>query len=255
MFYRKVTLLFAVICSVFISRAEQPASIIDFGPAKKSIEVSVHILAGSSGVIQNYKATFPEIKNLNSNMSIAPGIGARATFGLRDYLGITTEANFQSYGYNMDMAVLDDDDSRSMSSVFVNNRMYYFNIPVCMTLRMNVARSVRWNIDLGAYYSYGFAGRQKQDIYHAEISQIGQLVAEKVEIKSDYFRSNATFQNAFKRGDIGIHFGSSLDFGPHLSVGFRLQTGLKNIAYTPSGIKNPAVRNIALQGMLGWRFN
>lgn len=60
MFYRKVTLLFAVICSVIISRAEQPASIIDFGPAKKLIEVRVHILAGGSGVIQNYKSTFPK---------------------------------------------------------------------------------------------------------------------------------------------------------------------------------------------------
>lgn len=231
-----------------------PENFIDFSPAKQPLEIRVHLLVGGNTVLQNYRKTFPVIQNLNSNMGIAPGAGARVTFGLRQYLGLTTEANILCYGYNMDMAVISDDGSRSMSALFVNNRFWYFNVPVCMTMRFNVAHSVRWNVDLGLYYSYGLGGRQRQSIYHAEKSEIGQLVAEKVEIKSDYFHSAATFQNSFHRSDIGLHFGSSLDFGPHLSVGFRLQSGFKNVAYCNDGLRTPSIHNIALHGMLGWRF-
>lgn len=187
-------------------------------------------------------------------MGFSSGVGGRVTFGLREYLGLTTQANVLCNNYNMDMAVVAGDGSESMSALFINSRSYYFNVPVCMTLRLNVARSVRWNIDLGAYYSYGFAGRQKQTIYYAEISQIGQLVSERIDIKTDYFNSAATFQNSFRRSDIGIHFGTSLNFGPHLCVGFQLQNGFKNISFTQSGLKNPRISNFAMHGMLEWRF-
>lgn len=236
------------------SVASTSAVLLDTDKAKKPIETGIHVIAGGSSIIQNYRSTFPEIRNLDSNIGFSSGIGGRVTFGLREYLGLTTQANILFNNHNMDMAVVSGDGSESMSALFIDSRAFYFNVPVCMTLRLNVAHSVRWNIDLGVYYSYGFAGRQRQTIYYAEISQIGQMVSERIDIKTDYFNSTATFQNSFHRSDIGIHFGTSLNFGPHLCVGFQLQKGFKNISFTQSGIKNPRITNFTLHGMLGWRF-
>lgn len=242
-----------LLCGTSIFAASPTTPFFSTEPAQKFIEPSVHLLGGGSSIAHNYKSVFPEIENLNTNMGALYGVGARATFGLRDFLGLTTEINVIGRHYNVDMSVIGEDKS-GMGTVFVNSSNYVINIPVLVTLRFNVARSVRWNIDLGPYYSYGFAGQQHQEIYVGRLNELGQIVAERMEVKTDYYNSSATFQNSFRRGDIGVHVGTSLDFGPHFTIGGRIQTGLKNISYTPSGIKNPSVRNFNLAGCLGWRF-
>lgn len=74
------------------------------------------------------------------------GLGAKAVFGIRDFFGIGTAANFFWNQYNIDMAVVGADNT-SMSAVFVNNRNFTFNVPVFVSFRFNVAHSVRWNVD------------------------------------------------------------------------------------------------------------
>ncbi len=242
---------FCALCTIITNAADR-----DFfqrGPAPQFLETEVHILAGSATVINSYKSCFPQIENLRTNMGHAAGIGARGVFGLRDYLGLGTELNIINSSYTMDMAVVST-ATQSMSAVYLNNSMWYLNIPVFVSIRFNVAHSVRWSVDGGAYYAFGFAGRQHQVIYRGAINALDELVMEKVDAKTDYFHSESTFENIFLRGDIGAYFGTALNFGPHLAVGFRAQIGIKNTASTPNGVEHPSVRNVSFTGTLGYRF-
>ncbi len=225
---------------------------VDFSKAKRTLEVDVHALGGVSTMAQNYESKFPQIQNLNVNMGASLGVGARAVFGLREYFGFGTAFDLMLNNNNIDMAVLGDDNS-SMSSVFIDNRFYYINIPLFVSFRFNVARNVRWNVDAGFYYAYGFAGTQKQRIYRTELNEMDEFVAQMVNIKTDYFHSPDTFINSFNRGDIGFHMATSLNFGRHLLVGMKFQAGMKNSA-RQNGLINPSVRNVYLHAVVGYRF-
>lgn len=228
------------------------ADFVDFTPSDRLVEVDAHAIGGASSVMQNYKSCFPQIQNLNVNMGASLGIGARAVFGLRGYLGFGTAIDVTLNNYNVDMAVMGTDRA-SMSAVFIDNHTYKVNVPVFVSFRFNVDRSVRWNVDVGVYYSYGFAGTQKQNIYRADINEMEELVSQKLNVKTDYYHSENTFINSFNRGDIGLHVATSLNFGPHLLVGVRAQTGLKNSA-RPNGVRNPMIRNYDFHAVLGYRF-
>lgn len=228
------------------------ADFVDFKRPAQFIETDVHVLGGINTLVQNYQSKFPQIQNLNMNMGASLGVGARAVFGIRGYLGVGTAIDLTVNNNNMDMAIVGS-DQLSMSSVFIDNRTYQVTVPVFMSFRFNVDRSVRWNIDLGMYYAYGFAGKQKQRIYRAEINEMDELVPQRVDIKTDYYHSPSTFINSFNRGDIGLHLGTSLNFGPHLFVGLQFRVGAKNSA-RKSGVVNPSVHNLNFHGVLGYRF-
>lgn len=246
----------AVTMLTFLFSMWQPMSaaenFVDFGPAHKLIEVTVQGLGGGSSVTQNYQKIFPQIQNLNVNMGNSWGLGAKAVFGIRDYLGFGTALNVMLNHYNIDLTVVDADNS-SMNAVFVNNRNFTINVPIFMSARFNVAYSVRWNVDFGMYYAYGFAGRQRQQIYRAEINAMDELVPELENVKTDYYHSPRTLFNVFNRGDIGLHLASSLNFGPHLMVGVQSQFGLKNSA-RQTQIDKSSVHNFSLLALIGYRF-
>ncbi len=137
---------------------------VDFGPAEKFIEPEIHVLAGSSSVTQNYRSCFPEIKDLNINMGFSGGIGGSAVFGLSNFLGLGTSLDIMVNNYNVDMAVVGP-NNLSVSSLFINNRAYYLNIPVFVSFRFNPMRSMRWILNAGFYYGFGFAGYQHRQTY------------------------------------------------------------------------------------------
>lgn len=250
--FRASQFLAALIIAVSCIPTYGQDKFLDYGPAKSLLEIELHTLAGGSTVTQNYNKIYSRIQKQNVNMGNSWGIGAKAVFGLRDFLGIGTSANLMWNQYNIDMAVVGS-DNMSMSAVFIDNNNFTFNVPIFVSFRFNVAHSVRWNVDGGFYYSYGFAGKQKQKIYRAEINAMDELVPEIQTVSTDYYHSPRTLFNVFNRGDIGIHLATSLNFGPHLSVGFQTQYGLKNSARN-NGIDKPSVHNYSLHGMIGYRF-
>lgn len=240
-----------LLCSIG-ANGQEPA-FFQRGPAPKFIETEVHAIAGTATVISNYKSCFPQIENMRTNMGHVLGLGARGVFGLRDYLGFGTEINLIHSSYTMDMAVVSP-GTQTMSAVYLNNDMWYANIPVFVSFRFNVAHSVRWNVDCGAYYAFGFAGKQRQVLYRGSVNALDEFVMEKIDRKMDYFHCDDTFENVFLRGDIGFYLGTSLNFGPHLVVGCKAQIGVKNTASSPNGVEHPQVHNVNFAGTLGYRF-
>lgn len=227
--------------------------VLDTAPASRLIEVDAHIIGGGGSVTQNYCSLFPQIENLNVNMGSHFGIGARAVFGIREYLGFGTAIDFTLANYDMDMLVVGDQPRQGISAVYLSNRIYRVNVPVFVSLRMKIDKSVRWNIDAGIYYAYGLGGRQKQKIFRGELNALGELVTQRESVATDYYHSSGTFVNVYNRGDIGLHLATSLNFGPHLLVGGQFQYGLKNSARA-TGVVSPRVNNLSVNAILGYRF-
>lgn len=247
----KISLLtvLALLCSSLTLHSED---FVDFSPAKQSLELEAHAIAGTSGVIQNYESLFPQIQNMNANMGASLGIGFRAVFGFREYFGLGTAINVTLNNYNTNIAVLGS-DNRSMSSVYIDNQFYSVNFPVFLSFRFNVDKTVRWSVDAGLYYAYGFAGTQKQRIYRAEVNAMDELVPQLVNIKTDYYHSRETFINGYNRGDIGLHLATQVNFGNHFLVGLQYQFGFKNSSQA-IGVVNPSIHNNLLHAKVGYRF-
>lgn len=232
--------------------AAKSQSFVDFGPAERFIEPEIHLLAGASSVTQNYQSCFSEIKDLNINMGYSMGVGAAATFGLTNFIGLGTAMDIMVHNYNIDMAVVGP-SNLSVSSLFIDNRAYYLNVPVFMSFRFNPLHSIRWVVNAGFYYGFGFAGHQNRHTYRAELNDMQQLVPQSEKVETDYFHSPSTFLNKFYRGDFGLHLATEIHCGPHLSVGGRFQIGAKNIS-EKSGVKNPNIHNYAIHALIGYRF-
>lgn len=236
----------------FVPSRAKADGFISFAPAKQFVELDVHILAGGTGITQNYQKSFPQIRELNSSMGAAYGVGAGAVFGFSSFLGLGTQLNLTTCHNKLDMAV-SNDDATSVSNIFISNRYLYANIPVYLSFRFNLLGALRWNVDAGFYYAYGLTGKQKQTIYNSTVNDLGQLVPRVVETKPDYFHSEATFINAFYRSDIGLHLATGLQFGSHITLGCQFQIGFKNVAYT-SGLVNPNIHNTNIMASLGYKF-
>lgn len=228
---------------------------VDHGPAPRFIEPQIHIWYGGSLVTENYMSCFNEISQMNSNPGSNIGLGGVAVFGISDFVGLGTELNVTLSKYRTDFAV-SNNTVTSVSNIFLRNRAWYFNIPVYVQFRFNVDTRVRWNIDAGMYYSYGFSGSQSQSIYSAQINDLSQLVSVKINSKPNYFNNSDTFINSYHRGDIGLHLATALTFSRKYSVGARMNLGFKNISYIMNNawIDNPNIHNFNFAVVLGRTF-
>lgn len=248
---RTIISLIVLISTVFAGKAE---GFIDYGPAPRFLDLEVHGIVGSSMITENYLGCFPEINQMNTSPGTSVGIGAAAVFGIRNWLGLGTEINFQRNHYRIDMAVSANDGS-SISNIFLRNSASYIQIPLYMQFRFNVARNVRWRVDAGIYYAYGMSGSQRQDIYNAQVNSLGQLVSTVLSTKPGYFGDGSTFIHAFRRSDIGLHIATSIRFH-RFSVGGRINVGFKNIAYIPDGrgIVTPNIHNLSYAFTVGYQL-
>lgn len=241
---------FLVAAAAVVSASAQ--QFVDKGAPASLLETDVHFLIGGSAQTQNYMSSFAPIREINTTMGAAWGVGATGEINLRNFLAIGTQLNVFQGNNRLDIAV-SNDNATNMSNVFLRNRYYYFNVPVYMSFRFNVTRGLRWNVDGGLYYQYGFAGSQKQSVYSSMVNELGQLVNRVVVTKPSFFDDNGTFINQFRRSDIGLHIATSLLFVRKFSFGVVGTFGFKNISYT-SGIVNPNIHNITLMASLGYHF-
>ncbi|MCM1110280.1 MAG: PorT family protein [Clostridium sp.] len=224
----------------------------DKSPAKNFLETGLQFLIGGSAQTQNYTGCFNEVREVNTSMGTAWGVGATATFGIRGYLALGTELNIVVNNNRTDIAT-SNDNATSVSNIFLRNRYYYANIPVYMSFRFNLAPKIRWDVDAGLYYSYGFGGSQRQTVYNSQVNALGELVNRVVTTKPSFFNNSATFINEYYRGDIGLHLATGLTVARRYRIGVRSQIGMKNISHT-SGLVNPRIHNINLMLTLGYHF-
>lgn len=225
---------------------------VNTAPAERFVDFDIHLSAGGSGITQNYASKFEQIRELTNSMGAQYGVGASAVFSFNSFVGFGTELNLLLNHARVNMMVASGQSS-TVSSIFLRNRSVYANIPVFMRFRFSISDAVKWDVMGGVYYSYGISGKQKQSIYNASLNSLDQLVPQMVMSEPDFFNCSSTFINSFRRSDYGLHLGTGIRFGKHISVGFICQLGLKNISFT-SGLVNPSIHNYSVSGRIGYVF-
>lgn len=240
---RPIILTIALAIAVIASAQQSP------------IRLGVHALAGGSTVTQNYKGCFPEISQLNVSAAFAWGVGASALFPLKGRVSLGTEFNVVVSNNDIDLAVNDNNVSTGLSNVYLRNRYAYIDIPVYISWGWNLGSYMRWNVDTGMYYAYGFAGSQKQTIYNARMNALDQIVTQTIKTKPSYFHDWDTYPNTFNRGDFGVHIGTGLTISSHYRLAVSGEIGLKNVSTVgASGVVNPNVHNGRFLVELGYIF-
>lgn len=251
---RKSTLTTAIAALLALCTAGSVAAqgFVNTAPAERFVDFDIHLSAGGSGIIQNYASKFEQIRELTNSMGVQYGVGASAVFSFNSLVGLGTELNILLNHTRLNMMVASGQSS-TVSSIFLRNNSVYVNVPVFMRFRFSISDAVKWDVMGGAYYSYGISGKQKQSIYNASLNSLDQLVPQMVMSEPDYFNSASTFISSYRRSDYGIHMGTGLRLGNHISVGFICQLGLKNISFT-SGLVNPSIHNYSVSGRVGYVF-
>ncbi len=234
-----------------VAKASGP-EMVDRGRAEKFLDIDVHLLAGGSYMTENYTTCYPDISDLNTSMRPAFGAGVGARFNIRNFIGLGTEINFTSNGFNMDMAVIGS-GGQSVSNVFQRNTYYKVDFPVYVTFLFNLSDAVRWNVDSGLYYGYGIAGKQKSTIYDTRSNELGQLMMSVTQYDADFYKDHRAFINSYDRGDIGLHLATGLTFSGHLRVGIRAHIGMSNLANS-IGLVRPDSHTMDFMATVGWQF-
>lgn len=240
--------------SMLIPQHSSAATFFDAGPADEFLEIGVHGLVGTSTLLQNYQSCYPAITSIDMSPGFAGGVGGTVSFGLRNYLALSTELNFMARNSSVSMAFRGTDGIPT-SAIHLSNRSYSFEVPVYISIRFNLSDNVRWNLHGGFFYSLGISGHQHQSVFSSYINELGQMVNIYEKVKTGYYNDPDAFINSMYRSDWGLMAGTSIDVWKHVTVGFRAMFGLKNVANdSEAGIVNPKVRNLAALGTVGWRF-
>lgn len=249
---RLASLILSLLAAAFIVVPVNAGDFIDYGPARNFLDLEFHGFVGGTMVTENYLSCFPELSQMNTAPGASTGIGATAVFGFRDWLGLGTSVDFAFNNFRTDMAAASADLS-SVSNIFLRSSATYLRFPVFIRFAFNIASNVRWRVDGGLYYAYGIGGSQRQDIYNAQVNQLGQLISASISDRYDYFDNRNTFIHSNHRSDIGIHVATSLLFN-HFSIGANLDLGLKNIAfiYDNRGLVTPNVHNFTYSVSVGY---
>lgn len=250
-FYIIMVILLAVISPLAVSSQCVNRSGVCGPGGMQLLEIDVHAMVGGSYVTENYMDCYPEISDLNSNMGLALGVGLGVKFNLTRTLGLGTGLNYVRNRTTLDMAVTGEGAS-SISNVFQRNTYYTFDVPVYISFAPYISNGVKWNFDLGMYYSYGVRGTQKSTIYDAKTNELGQLMTSRTVLEKDYYKDGA-FINSFKRADMGLYLSTGITFFGHLKLGVRSHIGFKNVAKS-SGLRHPNSHNISFMAIAGWVF-
>lgn len=249
-------ILTTLLCALMAAAIAAPAADLPFvnhGRAPRFIDFEAHGLIGASTVTHNYQSCFPQISQMALTSGMAGGLGAGARTWFSDFIALGMEFNFLVNHYNNNLAVADD-DATSITNVFVRNRFYTLNFPVYVTFNFNVSPNIRWTIDAGGYYAYGLTGRSRTTFYSAQVNPVGQLITTVTGHRTDFYNSPETFIVSSYRGDAGLHIATGLTFRRLISIGLRMEMGVKNIAHAYNAVRTPNVHNFSALATLGWCF-
>lgn len=213
--------LFAAIIALTAAPAASGADFFSTERSESTFDIGVHF-----GINTTNRTMAKDVfKEWNHN-SWGVGIDAGATVDInfRDWFSVQPGFFFESrsgnyaYAYN----VGNSDGSISTVTQLGHGRSYNFTIPVMAAVHFNVTDDLRWNIELGPYFQFGFSNSfsNKATYPLAILSNNGVVPAGTGIAKTKGF-------------DFGLKTGTSLTIKEHYNVGIHYEAGCLD-AWKPS---------------------
>ncbi|MBQ7211351.1 MAG: outer membrane beta-barrel protein [Muribaculaceae bacterium] len=227
-------------------------SFVDKSRSEEPIKIEAHLNIGLSSLSQNYAKVNPDILELNFRPGTMFGAGVLVEFPLRDFLslGTGTDINICNSRYT---AIVFSSDPDVTGYAAVRNRYIYASFPVYMSVGFNISDNVRWHVDGGIYYAYGFGGFSKTSVYTTHENELGQIVTEHHEGKGKYFNDHHALMHRTGHSDIGLHFATGFVFDNHYHISLGYRHGLRDIARN-DGPSDPKAFNAIATLSIGYKF-
>lgn len=216
------------------------------------VEVNPHIGIGLSSIIHNYGSAIPGLSDLQLSPGCKMSAGVDVRFALRTSFALGTGIDFTINNSNYAMSLVDE-NSGSISSIYMRNHFYELTVPVFISARLNIGRFVRWNIDGGIYISQGCGGSMKASGYTSGENSIGQPVVSHSSYRTDYFKDEESLINGVRSFDYGPHIATGLTFRRRFSLNMVLHVSARNLAIN-YGNMPISYRNISLVFQLGYNI-
>lgn len=249
----KIIIAFLLAIPVLASGSGRADStMVDTSRPARFLELGAHVSVGASSILQNYASGIPGVSDLQVTPGCMAGLGFSARFVIRNFFAIGTGLDFMINNSRYAMSIVDNDKGL-MSTVYVRNHFYSFDIPVFASFRFDVSRHVRWNVDLGWYMSFGAGGKMKAGGYTASTNSLGQPIVVDESYEWDYFREERPLVNGVRDVDYGPHLASGLKFYDRYMFQAVMHLSARNLAIN-HGVLDIYYRNINVAFQFGYCF-
>lgn len=251
-----IIILITLTCGYASAQADthmrQELPMFDSSRPQHIVEVNPHIGIGLSSLIQNYSSAIPGLSDLQLSPGCKMSAGVNVRFALRSSFALGTGIDFTISNSNYAMSLVDE-NSGSISSIYMRNHFYEITVPVFISARLNIGRFVRWNIDGGIYLSQGCGGSMKASGYTSGENSLGQPVVSHSSYRTDYFKDEESLINGVRSFDYGPHIATGLTFRRRFSLNMVLNISARNLAIN-YGNMPISYRNISLVFQLGYNI-
>lgn len=246
------SVLAVIIYSLPLSAKDNEERLYDLNAPTKLIEVNPFIGVGISSVLQNYSSVIPGLSDFLLSPGFALDGGVDVKININNAIGIGTGLNFGICNADFAMNLLEN-STGSISSIFMRNHYYQLQVPVYVSVSLNLRRKLKWIIEGGGYYSHGLGGKMKASGYTSGMNSLGQPTVTHAYYEQDYFDNKSPIINGVKNTDFGIHIGTGFVYNVHYTLKAVLETGIPNLAIN-HGVLDVKYRNISLLWKFGYIF-
>lgn len=151
-------------------------------------------------------------------------LGAVANINIRNYISVQPGLFFETRSGNHTYVMTVPGTGFDKYQVG-HSRRYTLNIPVVASFHFNVTENLRWNVDLGPYFSWVLGHKDDPIQYLPALSQ-----NEIAGIAANPGSFVPTFRNAEARAfDFGLKFGTGIDILQHYYFGIHYYAGMLDV--------------------------
>lgn len=190
-----------------------------------------------------YSGVLNVAPNISKKLHAGYQLGFTAEYEFRDNAYLQTEVSFITKGAVYKSAETLGNGVKQWKQDFT---LKYIQIPFLIAYKLEIEDNLSLYFHGGPYFAYGIGGKTRLKITHK------QAEGEDVETSQDSFG-----ENGFKKLDIGIRFGSGLEFEKY-TIGFDFEYGFTNISRKDtklsSLLNDRGFKNKGVCLLLGYKF-
>lgn len=190
-----------------------------------------------------YSGVLNVAPEISKKLHVGYQLGLTAEYKFKDNAYLQTEVSFITKGVVYKSAETLGNGVKQWTQDFTLN---YIQVPLLISYKLEVEENISLYFHGGPYFAYGIGGKTRLKITHK------QTEGEDVETSQNSFG-----EDGFKKLDIGIRFGSGLEF-EKCTIGFDFEYGFTNISRKntklSSLLNDKGFKNQGVCLSLGYKF-
>lgn len=184
-----------------------------------------------AGNVKSYNNGARPFNDIDSKVKPGFSLGAIVDISFTDNIALQPGLYYTNKGMKGVNKFKFDSDNESYEKYVYG--LHYLEIPVLASYRMDVAKDLNWQINVGPYIGVGLGGKLKT---MSEDKTSGKVVTEEEDFPAFGVTEDVTDPDDYKaclnRFDFGLSFGTGVLIKEHYYVGIKYDLGLVNVLNT-----------------------